>query len=132
MTKLQSFRDLKVWQRSMTLVEDVYQLTELLPKHQQFTLVSHVQKTAISIPSNIAEGYARSHRKEYLQHIAIAYGSLAELETQLEIAYRLRYISEKVYKPITQQLSGLGKQLVSLRLSLSKSSTSDRTLNPEP
>jgi four helix bundle protein len=128
MAKLQSFRDLRVWQQSMTLVEDVYKLTESFPKHQQFTLVSHLQKTAISIPSNIAEGYARAHRKEYLQHLAIAYGSLAELETQVEIAHRLRYLQQDLYTPVAEKMSGLGKQILSLRTSLNK----PQTLNPEP
>jgi four helix bundle protein len=123
MAKLQSFRDLRVWQQSMVLVEDVYRATEFFPKHQQFTLASHLQKTAISVPSNIAEGYARSHRKEYLQHLAIAYGSLAELDTQLEIAYRLNYIQQPLYTPMVEKMTSLSKQITSLHTSLSKPQT---------
>lgn len=132
MSKLQSFRDLRVWQQGMTLVEDIYKLTEVFPKHQQFTLVSHLQKTAISVPSNIAEGYARAHRKEYLQHLATAYGSLAELETQLEIAYRLKFVNQEFYQPAVQKMSSLGKQLLSFRASLSKSESTPRTPHPAP
>jgi four helix bundle protein len=129
--KLQSFRDLRVWQQGMTLVEDIYKLTESFPKHQQFTLVNHLQKTAISVPSNIAEGYARAHRKEYLQHLATAYGSLAELETQLEIAYRLNFVKQELYHPVVQKMVSLGKQLLSLRTSLSKT-PSATTPHPAP
>jgi four helix bundle protein len=134
MAKLQSFRELRVWQQGMILVEDIYKITESFPKHQQFTLVNHLQKTVISIPSNIAEGYARAHRKEYLQHLATAYGSLAELETQLEIAYRLNYLQQERYTPTVHKMTSLGKQLVSLRTSLSKPLTQipNQTLHPAP
>jgi four helix bundle protein len=134
MAKLQSFRELRVWQQGMILVEDIYKITESFPKHQQFTLVNHLQKTVISIPSNIAEGYARAHRKEYLQHLATAYDSLAELETQLEIAHRLNFVKQALYDPAVQKMVILGKQLMSLRISLSKSQTpiTLRPPNPEP
>src|SRR5215510_5282912 len=90
---VKSFRDLRVWQAGMDLVEQVYLLTQQFPKHEMYGLASQMQRAAISIPSNIAEGHTRTHSKEYLHHLSIARGSLAELQTQLEIALRLKYCS---------------------------------------
>lgn len=80
---IQSFRELVVWQKSFDLVVEVYKLATLLPASEKFGLVSQVQRCAVSIPSNIAEGQQRNNRKEYRQFIGIARGSAGELETQL-------------------------------------------------
>ena len=82
---IQSFRDLVVWQRSMVLVEQVYELTDTFPRREQFGLTSQIRRCAVSIPSNIAEGHTRK-TGHYLEHLKIASGSEAELQTQLEIA----------------------------------------------
>jgi len=79
---INTFRDLRVWQAAVELVVEVYRLTGVLPKQETYGLVSQMQRAAVSIPSNIAEGHSREHIKEYLHHLSVAQGSLAELETQ--------------------------------------------------
>lgn len=120
---IRSFRDLRVWQGGMDVVEQVYYLTKTFPGHEVYGLASQMQRAAVSIPSNIAEGYARQHRKEYLQHLSIAQASLAELDTQLEIAARLEYLSQDQAQSIQERITSLGKQLYTLRVSLSKAKT---------
>ncbi|MBI2589303.1 four helix bundle protein [Candidatus Saccharibacteria bacterium] len=83
--KTGSYQDLKVWQRGIELVEVVYKITTQLPSDERFALASQLQRSAVSVPSNIAEGYKRHNIKEYIQFYGIAAGSLAELETQLII-----------------------------------------------
>lgn len=89
--RINSYKDLIVWQKSMDLVVAVYELTELYPRSELFSLTSQSRRSAISIPSNIAEGRRRGTRKDYRQFLIIAYGSGAELETQMEIAKRLPF-----------------------------------------
>jgi len=86
------FENLAVWQKSMELVELVYALTSTFPKYEKFGLISQINRSAISIPSNIAEGKGRGSDKEFKQFLYISRGSLFELRTQLEIARRLKYI----------------------------------------
>jgi len=88
--KITSFRDLRVWQLAMDLVELVYRLTRSFPRNEIYGLASQIQRAAVSVPSNIAEGHTREHTKEYLHHLSMSQASLAELETHLEIAIRLR------------------------------------------
>ena len=78
---VQNYRDLKVWQESMDLTPEVYRLQRKLPKEETYGLGDQIRRAAVSIPANIAEGHARQHTKEFLQYLAIARGSLAELET---------------------------------------------------
>ena len=89
--KINTYKDLIVWQKSMNLVIAIYELTELYPKSELFSLISQSRRSAISIPSNIAEGRRRGTRKDYRQFLIMAYGSGAELETQLEIAKMLSF-----------------------------------------
>ena len=84
--KIQSYKDLVVWQKSINLVKLVYKLTKQLPKSESFGLTSQMQRSAISISSNIAEGWARNHRLEFARFLSISYASAAELETQIIIA----------------------------------------------
>lgn len=91
---VQSYRDLLIWQKGIELVTHVYRVTEKLPRSETFALTSQVRKAAISVPSNIAEGHARQHSREFRQFLYIALGSLAELDTQLTIALKLAYVSE--------------------------------------
>jgi len=86
---LQSYKQLTVWQKAIDLASEIYRLTDKFPKQEQYGLTSQMRRAAISIPSNIAEGYKRRHRAEYLQFLSIANGSAAELETQLILARRL-------------------------------------------
>ncbi|PAC31292.1 four helix bundle protein [Flectobacillus sp. BAB-3569] len=89
---MKSFRDLLVWQKSMNLVTDIYQLTRNFPQAEMFGLTSQLRRASISIPSNIAEGYGRNTSKGYLRYLQIALGSLYEIQTQLEIASNLHFL----------------------------------------
>ena len=90
-----SYRDLIVWQKSIEMVIGVYKITDSFPKEELYGLTSQMRRAAISIPSNIAEGSRRGSRKDYRHFLLIAYGSGSELETQLEIAKRLDFVSEE-------------------------------------
>ena len=118
--RLNSFRDLRVWQSSRELVEIIYRLTQNFPKDEIYGLSSQIQRAAVSVPSNIAEGHTREHTKEFLHHLSMAQASLAELETQLEIAVRLKYFARDEFDRILVLVVALGKQLYSLRNALLK------------
>lgn len=94
MNKINSHKDLKVWQESMILLEEIYRLTSTFPKEEQFGLISQMRRASISIPSNIAEGSGRNGYAEFIHFLYISLGSLSELETQVEISYRLKYSEE--------------------------------------
>lgn len=111
---VQSYRDLIVWQKSMDLVVQVYQVSKLFPKDELFGLTSQIRRAAISVPSNIAEGYGRLHRKEYLNHLSIARGSLLEAETQLQIAVRLEYLTREQAMPAWSIMQEVGRMLRAL------------------
>ena len=117
---INSFRDLRVWQASMDLVEQVYQFTQTFPSQEIYGLISQMRRAAVSIPSNIAEGHTREHSKEYLHHLSMAQASLAELQTQLEIAGRLKYLSSEQVNKMMEQAVSLSKQLYALRNALTK------------
>ena len=115
---MKSFRELRVWQKGMDLVETVYLLTQDFPKQEIYGLTSQVRRAAISVPSNIAEGHTREHLKEYLHHLSMAQASLAEVETQVEIASRLNYLASDRLSELLREISSLGKQLYALRNAL--------------
>ena len=92
---IKSYKDLIVWQKSIELVKEIYRITEMLPKSEIYALISQMRRAAISVSSNIAEGYGRRSLKEYVQFYSIAYGSALELETQLLISKELQFITEK-------------------------------------
>lgn len=99
MEKIQSYKDLIVWQKSMELVLVVYDLTNDFPESEKYGIVSQMRRSAVSIPSNIAEGRRRGSKKEFKHFLLIAYGSGAELETQIEISKKLNFgIKEKYIK----------------------------------
>jgi len=120
MATVNGFRELRVWQAGMDLVEQIYLISRAFPKHELYGLASQMQRAAISIPSNIAEGHARSYTKEYLHHIAIAQGSLAELQTQIEIAARLTYGEQEQFEHISELAAALSRQQRALRQPLEK------------
>lgn len=93
--KIISYKDLIVWQRSMELVVEIYKLTNLFPKSELYGIVSQMRRAAISIPSNIAEGKQRGTKKDYCHFLIMAFGSGAELETQMEISKRLNYCKKE-------------------------------------
>lgn len=132
MAAITSFRDLRVWQAGMSLVEQVYKMTGRFPKSEMYGLSSQMQRAAVSIPSNIAEGYVRESTKEYLQHLSIAQASLAELSTQVEIAARLTYISAQESGQTLDSATSLSKQLYALRNSLLKNGRPPVSQLPTP
>ena len=89
-----TFRDLDVWQNAMKLAESVYLITGKFPNEEKFGLISQMRRCAVSVPSNIAEGFMRKNTKEYIQFLHIALGSLGELDTQLELSKRLKFCSD--------------------------------------
>jgi four helix bundle protein len=115
---LQSYRELLVWQKAMELAQLIYQLTEPFPKREIYGLASQLRRAAVSVPSNIAEGYGRGSRREYLQFLAIAQGSLKELETQVILAERLTYASAAQSARILAKSEAVGKMLGALIRSL--------------
>jgi four helix bundle protein len=106
-----SFRDLIVWQKSMSLVINIYSQTKTFPDSEKFGLVSQMRRAAVSIPSNIAEGKQRGTRKDYRQFLVIAYGSSAELETQTEIAHNLEYLDLQTYQELISNIKEIGRML---------------------
>lgn len=114
-------KKLEVWQEAMALVARIYNLTKEFPKSEAYGLSSQMRRSAISIPSNIAEGAARKSKAEFLQFLNIAQGSLSELDTQLELAYVLGYIDEKRQKETLAKLTTIFRMLSGLIRSLKKS-----------
>src|SRR5260370_2563680 len=112
------FRDLRVWKDGMDLVEQVYRLTQDFPKQELYGLTNQLRRASVSVPSNIAEGQTRTHLKEDLYFLSNARGSLAEVQTQLERAARLSYLTTEQLQPILEQADALSKQLFPLRKAL--------------
>lgn len=91
---MNSYQELTVWQKSIDLVTEIYRATESFPKSEIYGLISQIRRAAVSIPSNIAEGFSRKHRQEYIQFIRVAFASGAELETQIIIAKKLLFLTQ--------------------------------------
>jgi len=109
--EIKSHKDLIVWQKSVELCSIVYKITDAFPQREVYALSSQMRRAAVSIASNIAEGRARHTRKDFSHFLSIAYGSAAELETQLLIATRLSFCSESAYGKTNAQLSEVSKML---------------------
>jgi len=115
---LQSYRELLVWQKAMDLATMVYGLTEPFPKREVYGLAAQLRRAGVSVPSNIAEGYGRGSRREYLQFLTIAQGSLKELETQVLLGERLTYATAAQTSRIMSEAEAVGKMLGGLIRSL--------------
>lgn len=115
---MESYRDLIVWQKSTKFVTLVYKQTEKFPKSEMFGLTSQMRRAAVSVPANIAEGYARKHRAEYLQFLRIAYGSGAELETYLVLVGDLDYLQSEQVRELHESLAEVMRMLNKLISSL--------------
>ncbi len=113
------YKELKVWQKLMDLVVDIYETVNTLPQIEKFALSDQIRRSAVSIPSNIAEGAGRNHTKEFIQFLYISLGSLYELQTQLEIAKRVGYISN--IAELNNQTLEIEKMLNALITSMKKS-----------
>ena len=114
MEKSRSFRDLQVWKLGKEIVVDVYQVTAAYPKEEMYGLVAQMRRAAVSIPSNIAEGFNRYHNKEYRQFLFVALGSCAELETQVEVSFDLSFMDEATYDRLLEKLDHEAKMLRNL------------------
>jgi four helix bundle protein len=114
MNKINTYRDLLVWQKSMNLVTSIYQRTATFPQSENYGLTSQIRRCAISIPSNIAEGYGRNSTGDYKRFLRISVGSLFELQTQIEIAFNLKYISNEVFQEMLSNTNELDRMLGSL------------------
>jgi four helix bundle protein len=112
--KIKSYRDLRVWQESMALVEAVYKLTLVLPASERFGLVSQMNRAAVSIPANMAEGHGSMHRGVYLNHLSISRGSLTELETYFELVVRLGMLKQELASEAQAQCDTVGRLLGAL------------------
>lgn len=115
---MKTYKELTVWQKSVELCVLIYQITEELPKSETYGLTLQTRKCAVSIPSNIAEGQRRGHKAEFIQFLRIAFGSGAELETQLLIAYKIKYLSKDAYDKLSALLEEIMKMLNKLINSL--------------
>lgn len=115
---VQSYRELIVWQKAMELVERVYRMTRVFPKEERYGLSIQIQRAAVSIPSNIAEGHARSSTKEYRNFLSISQGSTAEVETQAMIAVKLDYVTEKQTETIMSLLDEISRMLTAIKKKL--------------
>lgn len=104
MNKIQNFRDLDIWKMGKALVIEIYNATKQFPKEELFGIVSQMRRSAVSIPSNVAEGFNRFYNKEYKQFLFTALGSCAELETQVEISNELGYINDTLTSNILEKL----------------------------
>jgi len=116
--EIRSYRDLKVWQKAIELVPRIYELIRSLPREETYALADQIRRAVVSIAANIAEGQARQHTKEFRQSLYVARGSLAELDTLLEVAIRLRYLTpeqktqlEPPMSEVRRMLDGLIKAL---------------------
>ena len=114
MDKMKTHKDLDVWNKSVSLVTLVYEVTKSFPKDEIYGLTNQIRRSAVSIPSNIAEGSARQGNKEFAQFLYISLGSLSELETQLVIANNLKYITSSVSESIMNELIDIRKMLLGL------------------
>jgi four helix bundle protein len=118
--KVKSYKELDVWKKGIELVDRIYEITADFPQSQLYGLTSQMQRAAISIPSNIAEGFARSHTAEYKQFLRVALSSCAELDTQLVIARRRNYVTEAEYLELQKNLDHESRMIMNLIKSLRK------------
>lgn len=114
MAKISSYKELLVWQKSIVFVNQIYSVSKDFPSAEKFVLVSQITRAAISIPSNIAEGWGRESLKNFIQFLRISRGSVYEVETLLIIARNQNYIEEKKFNAISDELTEISKMLNSL------------------
>ncbi len=113
-----SYRELIVWQKAMQFVTDVYKLTEKFPREEIYGLTGQIKRAVVSVPSNIAEGQGRDSAKEFIRHLSFSYGSLMEVETQLQIAANLGYLKQVETNRLLEQSAEIGKLLNGLSRSI--------------
>ena len=112
--KVRDYKDLKVWQKGIEITDKIYSITDRFPKSELYGLTAQMRKASVSIPSNIAEGFARHHSKEYRQFLYISLGSCAELDTQLIIANRRNYLAKEKLDELAEDINHESRMLASL------------------
>ncbi|OUL29666.1 hypothetical protein BV378_05710 [Nostoc sp. RF31YmG] len=117
-TSMQSYQDLKAWQEAMNLAEECYGVTKQFPKEETYGMIAQIRKASVSIPANIADGYGRRTRGEYIQFLYIAQGLLKELETHLLLSIRVELALAEDINPVLNQCKLVGKILLGLIRSL--------------
>lgn len=110
---MKTFRDLLIWQKSMALVTKIYLKTNTFPKEEAYNLTSQIRRCAVSIPSNIAEGYGREGNKDYLRFLNISLSSLFELQTQIEISKNIGFINDDIFKELYEDAREIERMLTS-------------------
>ena len=130
---IKSYRDLEVWKKSVQLVTEIYSITTHFPKEEIYGLTNQIKRCAVSVPSNIAEGRGKRGTREFIRYLNIAYGSLAELETQLIISCNLGFLSRDVQENYLNKTAEIARMLNGLihTLELKIPSPKSRILNPE-
>ncbi|MEM6854340.1 MAG: four helix bundle protein [Planctomycetota bacterium] len=123
MSKVNSYRDLEVWRSGIDITKRIYELCRHLPSEEKFGLISQMQRSASSVPANIAEGWARDSIKDYLRHLSIARGSLAELETFITLCSELGFVESDRLERLLHDSAVLGKQINRLQSALRKHTT---------
>jgi four helix bundle protein len=108
---VKSYRDLQVWQKAIALVVESYRVAKLLPRTENYGLIGQIQRAAVSVPANIAEGHGREHLGDYLRHLSFANGSLMELETHFLIAVELGYVTREQSATLMSMTSEVGRML---------------------
>ena len=119
---MKTFRDLLVWQKSMSFVTEIYKVSKSFPKEETFGLTSQLRRSAVSIPSNISEGYGREGVKDYLRFLNIAIASLFELQTQVEIAFNLEYLNKDKFDDLYELSREIERMLSSFIRSIKSKS----------
>ena len=118
--KVRNYQELIAWQKAMDLVEEIYEASKSFPREELYALTSQIRRAGVSIPSNIAEGQGRLTTPDFLRHLSIAYGSLREVETQILIAGRLRYVHATTVERVMRGASEVGRLLNGLMSSLTR------------
>ena len=111
---MKSYRDLLIWQKAMELVTKIYNHTKSFPKEERYGLTLQLRRSSVSLPSNMAEGYGRNSTQDYIRFLRIANGSLFELQTQLDIARNLKFLSEDSFSLLFEQSREIERMLSSL------------------
>ncbi|MBX3266681.1 MAG: four helix bundle protein [Acidobacteria bacterium] len=121
----QGYRGLLVWKKSMEIVTATYKLASCFPKEEMYGLTSQIKRAAVSVPSNIAEGQGRNSTKEFVYHLSVAYGSLMELETQIQIAANLGFVDGKAVEPLFSMTGEVGRMINGLSRSIVPKTAND-------
>jgi four helix bundle protein len=130
---MHNFKELKIWQKALELSVDVYKVTSLFPKEDKFGLISQIKRSAVSIPSNIAEGAGRNSVKEFLYFLSVANGSSYELQTQLLISNKLNFLKDDLLESMLSELDEIQKMNYNFQKTLKKNSfkTNDKSKKKE-